>query len=56
MSVFCPKIRGLIAATLAPLDSKGELNLSIMDKYVKHLQQEQLEGIYVNGTTGESCS
>lgn len=54
MSVFCPKIRGLIAATLAPLDSKGELNLSIMDKYVKHLQQEQLEGIYVNGTTGES--
>ena len=23
-----------------------ELNLSIMDKYVKHLQQEQLEGIY----------
>ncbi|KAL9963668.1 hypothetical protein ACROYT_G027195 [Oculina patagonica] len=54
MSVLCPKMEGLIAAPLAPFDNKAELNLSTVDKYVEHLQKEQITGIYVNGTTGES--
>lgn len=47
------KIKGLIAAPLAPFDEKGELNLSLVDDYVSHLENENIKGVFVNGTFGE---
>lgn len=48
------KIEGLIAATLTPFDDNGELNLSVIEKYAQHLQNENTKGLFVSGTTGES--
>lgn len=48
------KIEGLIAAPLAPFDKSGELNLSLVDEYVSHLEKERIKGVFVSGTTGES--
>jgi len=49
------KIEGLIAAPLTPFDENGDLNLSVVDEYVKHLEKENVKGVFVCGTTGE-CS
>lgn len=48
------KIEGLIVATLTPFDDSGELNLSVIEKYAQHLQNENTKGLFVSGTTGES--
>lgn len=48
------KIEGLLAATLTPFDKNGELNLSVVDEYARHLEKENIQGIFVTGTFGES--
>ncbi|XP_027038163.1 N-acetylneuraminate lyase-like isoform X1 [Pocillopora damicornis] len=48
------RIKGLIAATLTPFDDGGELNLSVIEVYAQHLQNENVKGLFVAGTTGES--
>lgn len=48
------KIEGLLAATLTPFHKNGELNLSVIDDYAKHLENDNIKGIFVTGTTGES--
>jgi len=44
----------LLAATLTPFHKNGELNLSVVDDYAKHLENDNIKGIFVTGTTGES--
>ncbi|KAJ7392858.1 hypothetical protein OS493_010519 [Desmophyllum pertusum] len=48
------KIEGLIAATLTPFNKSGELNLIAVDEYATHLEKENIKGLFVTGTTGES--
>jgi len=48
------KIEGLLAATLTPFYKNGELNLSAVDEYARHLEKENIKGLFVTGTFGES--
>ena len=47
---------GLAAAPVTPLDKNGELNLSIIDKYIDTLLEQGIRSVYVNGCTGEGPS
>ncbi|XP_006635343.1 N-acetylneuraminate lyase isoform X1 [Lepisosteus oculatus] len=50
-------ISGLIAATFTPLNDQGEINPSVIERYVDYLVKEQgVRAVFVNGTTGESMS
>lgn len=50
------KLEGLIAATFTPLDSNGEVNLSVIDTYADKIAASGIAGVFINGTTGESLS
>jgi N-acetylneuraminate lyase len=50
------KIQGLIAAPVVPLNPDGTVNLSVIPKYVQMLHRNKVEGVFVNGTTGEGLS
>jgi N-acetylneuraminate lyase len=49
-------LTGLIAATFTPFDQDLELNLGIVPQIVDYLAQNQLTGVYINGSTGEGPS
>jgi len=50
------RLKGLIPATFTPLLPDGELNLSLIPAYLDHLKNNQIEYIFINGTTGEGPS
>lgn len=50
------RLHGLVAATHVPLNSAGELNLSIVEKLAEHLHRIGVRTVFVNGSTGESHS
>nr|XP_033771978.1 N-acetylneuraminate lyase isoform X2 [Geotrypetes seraphini]XP_033771979.1 N-acetylneuraminate lyase isoform X2 [Geotrypetes seraphini]XP_033771980.1 N-acetylneuraminate lyase isoform X2 [Geotrypetes seraphini] len=51
------KIRGLVAATVTPMKENGEINLSVIGKYVDYLLNVQgVRIVFVNGTTAEGLS
>ncbi|MCD6364969.1 MAG: dihydrodipicolinate synthase family protein [Planctomycetes bacterium] len=47
---------GLYAATLTPMHSDGELNLSAIYPYVEYLVKSKVDGVFVCGSTGEWAS
>ena len=47
---------GLAAAPVTPLDKNGDLNLSIIGKYIDLLLEQGIRSVYVNGCTGEGPS
>lgn len=48
---------GLVAATFTPMTKDGEINLSVIGRYVDYLIHTQgVKKIFVNGTTGEGIS
>jgi len=50
------RLKGLIPATFTPLLPDGELNLSVIPSYVNHLKNNDIEYVFINGTTGEGPS
>lgn len=50
------KLRGLIAATLTPFTSHGEIDLEAVQPMADHLIAQGISGFYVNGSTGEGPS
>lgn len=50
------KYTGLVAAPFTPMDSKGNLNVSIIPEYYSFLQKNGVTGAFINGTTGEGVS
>lgn len=51
------QLQGLVAATITPMTENGEVNLSVVGRYVDYLVQEQgVKNVFVNGTTGEGLS
>ena len=48
------KIKGLIAATVTPMEKNGDINLTAIDAYAEHLIKLGVAGVFVCGTTGES--
>ena len=50
------RLKGLIAATFTPMDTKGNLNLTVIDQYAELMIRSGLKGVFLCGTTGESAS
>ena len=50
------RLHGLIAATFTPMDIKGDVNYDVIDRYADYVAQSPIEGVFVNGTTGEFSS
>ena len=49
-------LRGLIAAPFTPMDTDGELNLSIIPRYYEMLKANGVTGAFICGSTGEGVS
>lgn len=54
-STTSPKLRGLIAASFTPY-RKGNINPDLVPSYAAALRAQGVDGVFVNGTTGESLS
>lgn len=50
------KIKNLIAATYAPMNYDGSLNIGIIRKYSQFLINNKVEGVFMNGSTGDFVS
>ena len=50
------KFEGLVAAPFTPMDQAGNLNLSIIPEYYNFLEKNGVDGVFINGTTGEGPS
>ncbi|RTE54087.1 N-acetylneuraminate lyase [Arenibacter aquaticus] len=49
-------MKGLIAATYAPMHLDGSLNLKIIPQYAKFLITNKVKGAFINGSTGDFAS
>lgn len=56
MSQLTYTYRGLIVPVFTPFNKDGSLNLGIIPQYAKYLAKKRINGILVNGTTGEGMS
>ncbi|KAK3578996.1 hypothetical protein CHS0354_034792 [Potamilus streckersoni] len=50
------KLEGLVAATFTPFDEDGNIAFSKFEDYCEHLVRNDVNQVYVNGTTGEGMS
>ena len=50
------KIQGLIAAAYAPMYKNETLNVSIIPEYADFLRQNNVKGVFINGSTGDFVS
>lgn len=50
------KLQGLITATFAPLNADGSLALDRIPAYAEYMVREKVDGVFVNGSTGEGQS
>ncbi|XP_034937863.1 N-acetylneuraminate lyase-like [Chelonus insularis] len=48
--------RGYIAPVFTPVTAEKNLNLSIISEYAKYLSKNGIQGVLVNGTSGEGMS
>ncbi len=51
-----PHLEGLIAAPFTPMDSHGNLNVSVIPAYYQSLKANQVTGAFICGSTGEGVS
>lgn len=49
-------MKNLFAATYAPMKENGDLNLAIIKDYAGFLTHNQLDGVFINGSTGDFVS
>lgn len=49
-------LEGLIAAPFTPMDSNGDLNLSVIPDYYQFLKDNGVTGAFICGSTGEGVS
>lgn len=49
-------MKGMIAATYAPMHKNGTLNTDIIEEYVNFLIANKISGAFVNGSTGDFTS
>ena len=47
------KIKGLIDAPFTPFYENGEVNYEPIDAYAKMLKKNGLQGVFINGSSGE---
>jgi 4-hydroxy-tetrahydrodipicolinate synthase len=49
------ELAGVISAPLIPLSEKGKLDLATLQKQISYLIESGINGLFVNGTTGEGA-
>jgi N-acetylneuraminate lyase len=49
-------IKGLVAATFAPMSPEGTVQTAVVSRYAEYLVRSGVIGVFVNGTTGEGLS
>ena len=50
------KLKGLVAATVTPMDAAGDLKLEVVPRIIDHLVGSGVVGAYIAGSTGEGMS
>lgn len=55
MSKF-ERFGGMIAATFTPMRKNGDINYAEIERYADYIASQPIEGVFVNGTTGEFAS
>ncbi|WP_295731664.1 dihydrodipicolinate synthase family protein [uncultured Muribaculum sp.] len=51
-----PRLSGMIAATFTPMKENGDINYDEIKRYADYIASTPVEGVFVNGTTGEFSS
>lgn len=51
-----PRLRGMIAATFTPMTETGDINYAEIKPYADYIASTAIDGVFVNGTTGEFSS
>lgn len=51
-----PRLKGMIAATFTPMAASGDINPEEVTRYADYIASTAIEGVFVNGTTGEFTS
>lgn len=51
-----PRLKGMIAATFTPMKDNGDINYDEIQHYADYIATTAIEGVFVNGTTGEFSS
>jgi len=49
------KLKGIIPALILPIDENGKINFKLLKKQVAYLISAGVNGIFINGTTGEGA-
>jgi dihydrodipicolinate synthase/N-acetylneuraminate lyase len=49
------ELAGVISAPLTPFTEKGSVDLAFLQKHVSYLAASGINGLFVNGTTGEGA-
>ena len=49
------KLEGIIPALILPLEESGKINFNFLEKQVNYLSSAGVDGVFVNGTTGEGA-
>ncbi len=50
------RLNGMIAATFTPMKKNGDINYDEIKVYADYIASTNIEGVFVNGTTGEFAS
>jgi len=49
------KLEGIIPALILPLEENGKINFNFLEKQVNYLSSAGVDGVFINGTTGEGA-
>jgi len=49
------KLEGIIPALILPLEENGKINFNFLEKQVSYLSSAGVDGVFINGTTGEGA-
>ena len=41
------RLEGMVAATFTPMDARGDINLSVIDKYADLMAESGMAGVFV---------
>ena len=49
-------LKGIVCASITPMDRSGDIDYSSAEKLFRYIQESGINGVYPNGTNGESLS
>ena len=49
------RLEGVIPALILPVNKEGKINFKLLEKQTTYLMSESINGIFINGTTGEGA-